>query len=62
MVLVLCKYRKGEIEELDPQKILVVRAKNVELEFTIANFPLMNLSDLISINNILINVDVSKIP
>ena len=31
-------------------------------EFTVADFPQMNLNDLISIMKILINVDVSKIP
>ena len=40
----------------------VVRANNVEFEFSVADFSLMNLNDLISITNILINLDVSKIP
>lgn len=39
----------------------VFRANNVEFEFSIADFPLMNLNDLISVTKILINVNVSKI-
>lgn len=39
----------------------VVRAKNVAFEFTIEDFPFMNLNDLITISKILSNFDPSPI-
>lgn len=38
------------------------RAKNVEFEFTIVDFQLMNLNDLIIVSNILCDVDTSQVP
>ena len=42
-------------------RFFVVRANNVAFGFTRADFPLMNLNDLINVAKILSNVDVSKL-
>lgn len=39
----------------------VVRGNNVAFEFTIVDFPLMNLDDLITVTKILCNVNGSKV-
>lgn len=40
---------------------VVVRANNVVCEFSIANFPMMNLNDWVTVTRILSNVGVSKL-
>ena len=39
----------------------VLRANNVAFDFSVANFPLMNLNDLINVAKILSTADVSKL-
>ena len=39
----------------------MVRANNVVCDFSIADFPLMNLSDLINVTKILSSIDVSNL-
>ena len=39
----------------------VVRANNVACDFSVVDFPLMNMNDLINVANILRSVDVSKL-
>lgn len=39
----------------------VIQSNDVAFEFTIADFPLMSLNDLITITNILCDVDTSQV-
>lgn len=40
---------------------VVVRVNNVVCEFSVPDFPLMNLNNLVNVTSILINVDVLKL-
>lgn len=46
---------------LQKYQFYVVRTNNVACDFSVIDFPLINMNDLINVSNILTTVDASKI-
>lgn len=62
IVKVLNIYRENLFEGLLLNFLYhAVRANNVACNFSVADFPLMNLDDLITVTNFLISIDVLKL-